>query len=70
MPRQRMASGWYSSETMRPDVAASPTLVVRTVVADDEHIEGQDPAFLGEADFHPAVQSWDARGRCNVPPRG
>ena len=56
-PRQRIACGWYSSETMRPDENGIAHLVVRAVVADDEHIEGGDPAFLGEADFHPAVQA-------------
>ena len=31
--------------------------VVRAVVADHVHIEGRDPAFLGESDLHAAVQT-------------
>ena len=31
--------------------------VVGTVVGDHEHIEGRDPPFLGEADFHAALET-------------
>ena len=40
-PRQRMACGWYSSETMRPDDGDVALRVVRTVVGDHEHVERQ-----------------------------
>ena len=60
-PRQRMACGWYSSETMRPEEGASPSAIVGTVVANHEHIERRDSAFFREADFHPAVKAGRAR---------
>ena len=42
---------------MRPDVIRIALRIVRTVVADDEHVDGGDPAFLREADFHAAMQA-------------
>ena len=42
---------------MRPDEIGVAHLIVRAVVADHEHIERGDPAFLGEADLHPAVEA-------------
>ena len=56
-PRQRMAGGWYISETMRPDWFGIALRIVRAVVHDHEHVDRGDPAFLREADFHAAVQA-------------
>ena len=43
--------------------------VIRAVVADHEHVERRDAAFLGESDLHAARAGWGARGRWNSPLR-
>ena len=42
---------------MRPVCPASPCLLVRTVLADDEHVERDDAALLREAHLHAAVNA-------------